>query len=457
MGYPTDHFQRAQFRQKHAGSKMPITASSTSMNPQGPTIHPTIPINYTSGNLGSGSGEMAIDDGGVSLPLFENFANAGSVAAQTVMTQQLSRLYALSNFSPMPVDSILQYDHQMEHDTLNEPTINLHSTNHAFPDPAANPSGVLQMESDLDRDQERHDTPSRINVGSHEQFASIAFHEQFKHREASLQLRSFSSPGTKRSPNIIPESRLQNPCGISTARKSAPHYVEIPHPASMHDSAYGASRPSTLSGCNEEHIDLDPNSLTEFGGLKRTLCYHLHEHQRYGALRSQPQEEFSLKTCSWCLHTDFHNLSWSASGLQLETFKTELQRTKSELEHQTAIDEAGSSYLLSLDSANNSSLHYAAAGGANFEHIDLLVQLGINPFQLNTTGQLFLHCWRPQFKSSMHLFDQNLSSALIKNIDHLLNLLPPEAFRWRDDNGNTVLESLTSVVDDEATKQRMLE
>ena len=427
------------------------------MNPQGPTIHPTIPINYTSGNLDSGSGEMDIDDGGISLHLFENFANAGSVAAQTVMTQQHSRLYALSNFSLMPVDSILQYGHQMEHDTLSEPTINLHSTNHAFPDPAANPSRVLQMESDLDRDRERHDTPSRIYVGSHEQSASIAFHEQFKHREPSLQLRSISTPGTRRLLNIIPESRLQNPCGISTARKSAPHYVEIPHPPSMHDSAYGDSRPPTLLCCDEEHIELDPNSLMEFGGLNRTLCYHLHEQHRYGALRSQPQEGFSWKTCSWCLHTELHNLSWSASELQLEEFKKELQRTKSELERQITINGASSSYLVSLDSANNSSLHFAAAGGANFQHFNLLVQLGMNPFQLNTTGQLFLHCWRPKYKSSMNLLDQNLSSAFLKDINHLLNFLPPEAFRWRDDNGNTVLEALTSVVEDEATKRGMLE
>jgi hypothetical protein len=422
------------------------------MNPQGPTIHPTIPINYTSGNLGSGSGEMDIDDGGVSLHLFENFANAGSVIEQTVMTQQHSRPYALSDFSPMPVDPVLQSDHQMENDALSEPMINLYSTIHAFSDPAANPSRVLQMEPDVDRNRERHDTPSRINGQS----ASIAFHERFKHWEASPQLRSISTPGTRHSLNIIPESSLQNSCGNSTARKYTPHYLEISHPASMHDSAYGDSRPPTLSGCDEEHVELNPNSLTEFGGLNRTLCYHLHEHHRYGALRSQPQEELGLKTCSWCLHTAFHNLSWSASGLQLEAFKTELRRIKSELQRQITIDGAGS-YLLSLDSANNSSLHYAAAGGANFEHIDLLVQLGINPFQLNTTGQLFLHCWRPQFKSSMHLFDQNLSSAFFKDINHLLKVLPPEAFRWRDDNGNTFLESITSVVEDEATKRRVLE
>lgn len=454
MGYPTDHFQRARFRQEHAGSKMPITTSSTSMNPQGPTIHPTIPINYTSGNLGSGSVEMDIDNGGGSLYLSENFANAGSVSEQTVMNQQHGRLYALPTFSPMPVDPVLHSDHQMEYDALSEPIINLHSTIHAFSDPAANPSRVLQMEPDVDRNRERHDTPSRINFGFHEHSASIAFHERFKHWEASPQLRSIS---TRHSLNILPESSLQNSCGNSTARKYTPRYLEIPHPASRHDSGYGDSRPPTLSVCDEEYIELDPNSLTEFGGLNRTLCYHLHEQHRYGALRSQSQEEVGLKTCSWCLHTDFHNWSWSASGLQLETFKTELQRIKSELQRQITSDGAGSSYLLSLDSANNSSLHYAASGGANFEHIDLLVQLGINPFQLNTTGQLFLHCWRPQFKSSMHLFDQNLSSALFKDIHHLLKVLPPEAFRWRDDNGNTFLESITSVVEDEATKRRVLE
>jgi hypothetical protein len=456
MGYPTDHFQRAQFRQKYAGSKLPITKSSTSINPQFPTSHPTISTN-TSQTLGSGSGEIDIGGGGVNLQLLENFANADSVPMQTVMTQQQSRLSALSNFSSMPVDPTYQYGHQTEYDALCEPTINLHSTIHAFPDPVAISSRVLQMGSDIDKNREQHDTLSRINVDSHEQSASIAFHEQFKHWEASPQLRSISTPGKRHSLNLLPESSFQNSCGNSTARKFTPHYLEISHPPSRHDSAYGDSRPPTLSGCNEEHIELHPNSLTEFGGLNRTLCYDLHEHHRYGALRSQPQEEFRLQTCSWCLHTEFHTLSWSASSLQLEIFKTELQRIKSELEREITIDGAGSSYVLSLDSANNSSLHYAAAGGANFEHIDLLVQLGINPFQLNTTGQLFLHCWRPQFKSSIHSFDQNLSLALCRDINHLFELLPSEFFRWRDDKGNTVLDSLVSVVEDKVTKQRILE
>lgn len=214
MGYPTDHFQRAQFRQKHAGSKMPITTSFSSMDSQGPTIHPTILSNHSSGDLDSGSVELDIDDGG----LFENFANVGSVSGQTDMTQQHSGLYALSSFSPMHVDPIFQYDRQTEHDALSKSTTNFYSTIHAFPDPAANLSRALQMESDVDKNRERLDTPSRTNVGSRELSASIEFHEQFKYWEASPQLRSISTPGTRHSLDFITESSLQNSCGYSTAR-----------------------------------------------------------------------------------------------------------------------------------------------------------------------------------------------------------------------------------------------
>jgi hypothetical protein len=275
-------------------------------------------------------------------------------------------------------------------------------------------TGPLQMESVADRSWERQDAQSRVHAAplveySHEQSASVLYHQQFKHWEDDPWHGPVPTPGTRYSLNFTsrPSSRIVR--GKSTGRKYQPRLSKRHSPPSRGDSGYGSSRAPTLSDSSKEDVDFHPGSLNEFGGLHRSPCCHLHEPQLYESERPKPQEgPQGTTTCDWCLNTGLHNLSWSASHIQLEVFRTALQQTRSEIEREGTSDEGGQSYLISLDAANNSSLHYAAAGGARFEHFNLLVELGIRPCQLNTAGQLFLHCWRPHIEDSKDSLDQNL-------------------------------------------------
>jgi ankyrin repeat protein len=132
-------------------------------------------------------------------------------------------------------------------------------------------------------------------------------------------------------------------------------------------------------------------------------------------------------------------LSWSASAryLKLGVFKAELKlKTKYDV---TALDKAG-----------NSALHYAAAGGASFDHFSTLIRAGVNPYQINTAGQLFLHCLRPHLRDIGFLgLDGNLIAVFHADLVNLLNTFQPKgAFRWRDNEGRTVLDALASNIKD---------
>ncbi|KAG0645503.1 Ankyrin repeat-containing cofactor 2 [Hyphodiscus hymeniophilus] len=112
--------------------------------------------------------------------------------------------------------------------------------------------------------------------------------------------------------------------------------------------------------------------------------------------------------------------------------------------------------LVDLDTTGNSALHYAAAGGANYEHFNALIKAGVNPYHLNTNGQLFLHCLRPILKESdCEAFDQHLLTAFNLNLVNLLNHFRLSgAFRWRDNEGMTAVDALALQVNDiKATKQ----
>lgn len=111
------------------------------------------------------------------------------------------------------------------------------------------------------------------------------------------------------------------------------------------------------------------------------------------------------------------------------------------------------------DTAGNSALHYAAAGGASFEHFNALIQAGVNPYQLNTGGQLFLHCLRPKLKSSgCESFDTNLVTAFNLNLVNLLNYFRlTGAFRWRDNEGMTAVDALALQIDDVETAGQIFE
>jgi hypothetical protein len=208
------------------------------------------------------------------------------------------------------------------------------------------------------------------------------------------------------------------------------------------DSGYASGRNSPLTLVVE---DTQPNPLSshEFKKLHRVPCQGLHEPPAIDpkwAPEAKTMERFKeTPTCSQCLYSSIHNLSWSASAryLKLGVFKAELKlKTKYDV---TALDKAG-----------NSALHYAAAGGASFDHFSTLIRAGVNPYQINTAGQLFLHCLRPHLRDIGFLgLDGNLIAVFHADLVNLLNTFQPKgAFRWRDNEGRTVLDALASNIKD---------
>jgi ankyrin repeat protein len=107
--------------------------------------------------------------------------------------------------------------------------------------------------------------------------------------------------------------------------------------------------------------------------------------------------------------------------------------------------------ITALDMTGNSALHYAASGGAGSKHLDALIQAGADPCQVNSAGQLFLHCLRPHIKeTNSGGFDGDLITAFNADLINLLNSFQHTgAFRWRDNDGRTVLDALASKITDE--------
>jgi hypothetical protein len=205
------------------------------------------------------------------------------------------------------------------------------------------------------------------------------------------------------------------------------------------DSGYGSGRSSPMTPLIEENRP-SPRSVFEFKGLYRVPCQQLHEP---GALNSfyspKTRERFTdTATCSNCLYSAIHNLSWSARQMKLEVFQAELK-----LE--------GIYDITALDMTGNSALHYAASGGAGSKHLDALIQAGADPCQVNSAGQLFLHCLRPHIKeTNSGGFDGDLITAFNADLINLLNSFQHTgAFRWRDNDGRTVLDALASKITDE--------
>ncbi len=200
---------------------------------------------------------------------------------------------------------------------------------------------------------------------------------------------------------------------------------------SPRDSGYASGRSSLLVPIAED-TPPHPESQNEFKGLYRVPCHVLHEPPPHNAYGSHPKDRFmNTPTCDHCQYSGIHNVSWSAKCLKPGKFSSELKRDR--LYDLSAVDAAG-----------NSALHYAAVGGAGYEQLLSLITAGVNPYQINTLGQLFLHCLRPGSDSisdtSIDLFNMDL-------VD-LLNLLEPRgavaALRWRDNEGRTVLDALAA-------------
>lgn len=206
------------------------------------------------------------------------------------------------------------------------------------------------------------------------------------------------------------------------------------------DSGYASGRNSPLAPSVDDTRP-DPSSLLEFKGLYRVPCKWLHQPKpivTFYIPDSKAMERFKeTPTCSQCLYSSVHNLSWSAQYLGLAVFKAELM-----------LDTKYN--IAALDKVGNSALHYAAAGGAGIEHFAALIQAGVNPWQINTAGQLFLHCLRPHIREiGSEGFDDNLVAMFHAGLIDLLNSFQPKgAFRWRDNEGRTVLDALASNIKD---------
>jgi ankyrin repeat protein len=218
----------------------------------------------------------------------------------------------------------------------------------------------------------------------------------------------------------------------------------------MRDSGYvsGRNSPFTLLELEEEQHNIQPTD--EFKGLYRVPCKR-HEPQPAIFMSMMPaaherrsKEQYkNVTTCPDCLYSAIHNLSWSATHLKLQVFQAELKLDS--LYNITALDIVG-----------NSALHYAAAGGADSEYFVSLMQVGVNPYQLNTEGQLFLHCLRPNETAGLDSLEL-LSINLVNTLNHMNSLDPKgtsASLHWRDNEGRTVLDTLVTHIPDVAMKNQ---
>ena len=201
--------------------------------------------------------------------------------------------------------------------------------------------------------------------------------------------------------------------------------------AATDDSGYVSGRGSPF-GFVSETFHSDPQSLTEFGGLHRVPCHCLHEPQAPQQQLDHAQPHYIYKdikeTCHVCRYGGIHNLSWSAQYLKFEVFEAELKLKLDPLYDLQAIDMAG-----------NSGLHYAAAGGAGPRCLNALINAGLDPYLLNTAGQLFLHCWTLHPPDNDNRSSQTLDDVLFQpelvNLLNRMNSRGTAASKWRDNDG----------------------
>lgn len=215
---------------------------------------------------------------------------------------------------------------------------------------------------------------------------------------------------------------------------SAKKYATSQFTNSTHDSGYGSGFGScwTLDDVRK----INSQSLREFNGLYRVACQHLHEPRGKAELRD-------IQTCSHCRYSSIHNLGWSARYLKLEVFLSELKL-------EGVYDFGG------IDAAGNTSLHYAAAGGASFRYLKALIDNGADPYAANTAGELFIYCLRP-----LQPFTLEPNSDCLKSDEDLMNLLNlldlQRVQHWRDNDGQSILHALYSKISDPHLRTRVFE
>lgn len=85
------------------------------------------------------------------------------------------------------------------------------------------------------------------------------------------------------------------------------------------------------------------------------------------------------------------------------------------------------------------------------------MRAGVNPYQMNTEGQLFLHCLRPN--DTMGAFALQLLSINLVNTLNYLNYTDSDAtfasLRWRDNEGRKFLDTLATHIPDSDMKNQL--
>jgi hypothetical protein len=197
------------------------------------------------------------------------------------------------------------------------------------------------------------------------------------------------------------------------------------------DSGYATGHTSCLTLDQVRQMNIQ--SLKEFNGLYRVACHVLHEPQSKAQCKD-------IATCTYCRYSSIHNLAWSARYLKLEVFLSELK-----LE--------GVYDFCALDAAGNTALHYAAAGGAGYQHLKALIDVGVDPYIANTAGELFIYCLRP-----IEPFTLEPNSDCLKS-DDLINLLKllqhDRVFDWRDNDGQTIMHALALKITEPELKAKI--
>jgi hypothetical protein len=233
---------------------------STPINPQLPTIHSTISTNSASENISSGSAGTAFENDGVHIQLLDsNSVDTRSIFMHTSTSQVPSGSQAISNLGYTQVDPHFQdglwpisedntnprqHDDQIEVGGLNTcREFDLHQMAPGSLDAPGIPRD-LWMAPEVDRSYTHHNAQSIFNTApsvqySHEQSASVLFHQQFELWGENLWRRSVPTPGTRYSLTFPPGQSSRNLGRKSNARKHPFQTFERHLAPSVNDSVYG--------------------------------------------------------------------------------------------------------------------------------------------------------------------------------------------------------------------------
>ncbi|PVH83761.1 hypothetical protein DL98DRAFT_103771 [Cadophora sp. DSE1049] len=271
------------------------------------------------------------------------------------------------------------------------------------------------MESDVDMGSELGIPPSR-----HNEYRNQMLTTNQKRQLNTLDNTSLPDRSSKRNSSPATESSTSRP--VSWTKRGFNRSVSPDNrfSGSPRDSGYASGRSSLLVPIAED-TPPHPDSLKEFNRMYRVPCHDLHEPQPLSNTTFK-----NLATCGHCLFSGIHNLSWSSHKMTAQGFKKELKSDN--------ID------VCAIDAAGNTALHYAAAGGSSYEHLSALIDFGVDPYRMNTLGQLFLHYIVPGRELHISLF----SLELVNFLNSLGSRGAVTGLRWRDNEGRTVLDAIAA-------------